>query len=414
LEKRRVVITGMGAVTPLGIGVDETWAAMLAGKSGVGAITQFDATDFATKIAGEIKGFEPADYIEPKEIKKMDRFIHLAVAAARMAMKQSGLDVTEENAERVGVMVGSGMGGLIAIEKYHEIMLERGPRKITPFFIPMLIVNLASGQISIIFGAKGPNSAVVTACATGTHNVGDAVKIIQRGDADAMIAGGTESCITPMGIGGFNAMKALSTRNDEPTRASRPFDAERDGFVMGEGAGVMVLEELESAKKRGADILAEVAGYGLTGDAYHLTAPAPNGEGASRCIKMALADAGMRPEEIQYVNAHGTSTKFNDEFETMAIKSALGPHAYKVPVSSTKSMTGHLLGAAGGVEAVVAVQSIIHGKVPPTINYENPDPECDLDYVPNAARDVKVDAALSNSFGFGGTNGCLIFKRFTG
>jgi 3-oxoacyl-[acyl-carrier-protein] synthase II len=414
LEKRRVVITGMGAVTPLGIGVDETWAAMLAGKSGVGAITHFDATDFATKIAGEVKGFDPADYIEPKEIKKMDRFIHLAVAAAKMAMGQSGLDVTEENAERVGVMVGSGMGGLIAIEKYHEIMLERGPRKITPFFIPMLIVNLASGQISIIYGAKGPNSAVVTACATGTHNVGDAFKIIQRGDADAMIAGGTESCITPMGIGGFNAMKALSTRNDEPMRASRPFDAERDGFVMGEGAGVMVLEELEFAKLRGADILAEVAGYGLTGDAYHLTAPAPNGEGAARCIKMALNDAGMRPEEVDYVNAHGTSTKFNDEFETMAIKSALGPHAYKVPVSSTKSMTGHLLGAAGGVEAIVVVKSIIHGKVPPTINYENPDPECDLDYVPNAARDVKVDAALSNSFGFGGTNGCLLFKRFIG
>jgi 3-oxoacyl-[acyl-carrier-protein] synthase II len=414
LEKRRVVITGMGAVTPLGIGVDETWQAMLAGKSGVGTITQFDATDFATKIAGEIKGFEPADYIEPKEIKKMDRFIHLAIAAARMAMGQSGLNVTPENAERVGVMIGSGMGGLIAIEKYHEIMLERGPRKITPFFIPMLIVNLASGQVSIIFGAKGPNSAVVTACATGTHNLGDAFKIIQRGDADAMIAGGTESCITPMGIGGFNAMKALSTRNDEPQRASRPFDAGRDGFVMGEGAGLMVLEELEFAKKRGANILAEVAGYGLTGDAYHLTAPAPNGEGASRCIKMALNDAGMRPEEVDYVNAHGTSTKFNDEFETMAIKTALGAHAYKVPVSSTKSMTGHLLGAAGGVEAIVAVLSIINGKVPPTINYENPDPECDLDYVPNAARDVKVDAALSNSFGFGGTNGCLLFKRFTG
>ena len=371
-------------------------------------------TAFATKIAGEVKGFDPALYIEAKEIKKMDRFIHLAIAASRMAMEQSGLKVTEANAERVGVMVGSGMGGLIAIEKYHAITLEKGPRKITPFFIPMLIVNLASGHISIIFGAKGPNSAVVTACATGTHNIGDAFKIIQRGDADAMIAGGTEACVTPMGIGGFNAMKALSTRNDEPQRASRPFDLDRDGFIMGEGAGLMVLEELEHAKARGANILAELAGYGLSGDAYHLTAPAPNGEGAARCIKMAMKDAGMGPEEISYVNAHGTSTKFNDEFETMAIKSALGDHAYKVPVSSTKSMTGHLLGAAGGVEAIVAVKTIMEGKIPPTINYETPDPLCDLDYVPNTARDMEVHAALSNSFGFGGTNGCLIFKKFTG
>ncbi len=414
MEKRRVVVTGMGAVTPLGIGVDETWSAMLEGKSGVGLITQFDAAAFATKIAGEVKGFDPALYIEAKEIKKMDRFIHLAIAASRMAMEQSGLQVTEANAERVGVMVGSGMGGLIAIEKYHAITLEKGPRKITPFFIPMLIVNLASGHISIIFGAKGPNSAVVTACATGTHNIGDAFKIIQRGDADAMIAGGTEACVTPMGIGGFNAMKALSTRNDEPERASRPFDLDRDGFIMGEGAGLMVLEELEHAKARGANILAELAGYGLSGDAYHLTAPAPNGEGAARCIKMAMKDAGINPEDISYVNAHGTSTKFNDEFETMAIKSSLGDRAYKVPVSSTKSMTGHLLGAAGGVEAIVAVKTIMEGKIPPTINYETPDPLCDLDYVPNTARDMEVQAALSNSFGFGGTNGCLIFKKFTG
>ena len=414
MEKRRVVVTGMGAVTPLGIGVDETWSAMLEGKSGVSLITQFDAAAFATKIAGEVKGFDPALYIEAKEIKKMDRFIHLAIAASRMAMEQSGLQVTEANAERVGVMVGSGMGGLIAIEKYHAITLEKGPRKITPFFIPMLIVNLASGHISIIFGAKGPNSAVVTACATGTHNIGDAFKIIQRGDADAMIAGGTEACVTPMGIGGFNAMKALSTRNDEPERASRPFDLDRDGFIMGEGAGLMVLEELEHAKARGANILAELAGYGLSGDAYHLTAPAPNGEGAARCIKMAMKDAGINPEDISYVNAHGTSTKFNDEFETMAIKSSLGDRAYKVPVSSTKSMTGHLLGAAGGVEAIVAVKTIMEGKIPPTINYETPDPLCDLDYVPNTARDMSVQAALSNSFGFGGTNGCLIFKKFTG
>ncbi len=404
----------MGAVTPLGIGVEATWQGMLAGKSGIGPITQFDAADFSTKIAAEIKDFDPGAYIEAKEIKKMDRFIHLGVAAAKMAFTQSGLVITEENATRVGVMVGAGMGGLPAIEKYHQVLMERGPRKISPFFIPMLIVNLASGQISIMLGAKGPNSAVVTACATGTHNIGDAAKIIERGDADVMIAGGTESVITPLGIGGFNAMKALSTRNDEPQRASRPFDMERDGFIMGEGAGVLVLEELSSAKKRGAEILAEVAGYGLTGDAYHLTAPAPNGDGAARCIKMALKDAGMNPDQIDYVNAHGTSTKFNDEFETMAIKSVLGGHAYKIPVSSTKSMTGHLLGAAGGVEAVVSVLTIRDGKVPPTINYENPDPECDLDYVPNAARDARVDVVLSNSFGFGGTNGCLLFKRFTG
>jgi 3-oxoacyl-[acyl-carrier-protein] synthase II len=414
LSKRRVVITGMGTVTPLGIGVDETWQAMLAGKSGVGPITQFDPAEFTTKIAAEVKDFDPANYIEAKEIKKMDRFIHFAVAAAKMAMDQSGLQVTEENAERVGVMVGSGMGGLIAIEKHHEVMLNRGPKKITPFFIPMLIINLASGQISIMYGAKGPNSAVVTACATGTHNLGDAYKIIQRDDADVMIAGGTEACITRMGIGGFNAMKALSTRNDEPERASRPFERDRDGFIMGEGAGVMVLEELEFAKKRGANILAEIGGYGLSGDAYHLTAPAPNGEGAARCIKMALKDGGIAPEEVDYINAHGTSTKFNDEFETMAIKNVLGAHAYKIPVSSTKSMTGHLLGAAGGVEAVVAVMSILNGKVPPTINYENPDPECDLDYVPNTARDARVNVVMSNSFGFGGTNGCLLFKKFTG
>ncbi len=414
MEKRRVVVTGMGAVTPLGIGVDETWGGMLEGKSGVGPITQFDPADFNTKIAGEVKGFDPALYIEAKEIKKMDRFIHLSIAASKMALEQSGLKITDANSERIGVMVGSGMGGLIAIEKYHAIVLEKGPRKITPFFIPMLIVNLASGQISIILGAKGPNSAVVTACATGTHNIGDAFKVIQRGDADAMIAGGTEACITRMGIGGFNAMKALSTRNDEPERASRPFDADRDGFVMGEGAGVMVLEDLEHAKARGADILAELAGYGLSGDAYHLTAPAPNGEGAARCIRMAMNDAGVSPEDINYINAHGTSTKFNDEFETMAIKSVMGERAYKIPVSSTKSMTGHLLGAAGGVEAIVAVKTILEGKIPPTINLDTPDPECDLDYVPNEAREVSVNAALSNSFGFGGTNGCLLFRKFTG
>jgi len=414
LAVRRVVVTGMGMVTPLGVGMEKTWGAMLEGKSGVGLITQFDAAEFGTKIAAEINGFEPGDYIEPKEIKKMDRFIHLAVGAASMAMEDSGLVITEANAERVGVLVGSGMGGLPAIERYHTVLMERGPKKISPFFIPMLIVNLASGQISIKYGAKGPNTSVVTACATGTHSIGDAMKLIQRGAADVMIAGGTESCITPLGIGGFNAMKALSTRNDEPQKASRPFERDRDGFVMGEGAGVMVIEELEFAKARGARIMAEIVGYGLTADAYHVTAPAPNGEGAARCIKMALDDGGVSPDEIDYINAHGTSTKFNDEFETMAIKSVLGERAYKIPVSSTKSMTGHLLGAAGGVEAIVAVLTIRDGKVPPTINYDNPDPECDLDYVPNAARDVRVDTALSNSFGFGGTNGCLIFKRYTG
>jgi 3-oxoacyl-[acyl-carrier-protein] synthase II len=404
----------MGMISPLGIGVEATWEAMLAGKSGIGPITQFDATDFPTKIAGEIEGFDAKDYIEGKEIKKMDRFIHLGIACSKMAMDQSGLVIDESNAERVGVIVSAGMGGLPAIEKYHEACLTRGPRKITPFFIPMLIINLASGQISIMFGAKGPNLSVVTACATGTHSIGDAARIIERGDADAMIAGGTESVITALGVGGFNAMKALSTRNDEPTRASRPFDAERDGFVMGEGAGVVILEEMEMAKARGANILAELAGYGMSGDAYHMTAPEPNGDGMARCIKMAINDAKMNPEDIGYINAHGTSTRYNDELETMAIKANLGDYAYKVPISSTKSMTGHLLGAAGGVEAVVAIKTILEGKVPPTINYENPDPECDLDYVPNEARDVKVDAALSNSFGFGGTNGSLIFKRFTG
>lgn len=412
MDKRRVVITGVGMITPLGIGVEQSWNGLLAGRSGIGKITQFDAANFPTRIAGEVAGFNPEDYIEPKEIKKMDRFIHFALAAAQMAMNDSGLKITDENAERAGVIVGSGIGGLRSIEHYHSVLLEKGPRRITPFFIPMLVVNLASGQISIRFGAKGPNSAVVTACATGSHAIGDAFKIIQRGDADAMIAGGTEAVITPLGIGGFNAMKALSTRNDEPEKASRPFDMDRDGFIMGEGAGIMILESLETALERGAGIYAEIAGYGMAADAYHITAPSPNGEGAARCMQMALKDGGVEPSVVNYINAHGTSTKAGDEIETYAIKTVFGEYAYKIPVSSTKSMTGHLLGAAGGVESVISILSIKDDIIPPTINLDTPDPECDLDYVPKQARRTTVNYALSNSFGFGGTNACLLFRKF--
>lgn len=400
-------------ITPLGVSTDESWDGLIAGRPGIKKITQFDASAFPTQIAGEVVGFNPEDHIEPKEIKKMDRFIHFALAAATMAMKDSGLKITAENAERTGVIVGSGMGGLHAIEHYHSVYLEKGPRRISPFFIPMLIVNLASGQISIRFGAKGPNSAPATACATGSHSIGDAFKIIQRGDADAMIAGGTEAVITPLGIGGFNAMKALSTRNHEPDKASRPFDIDRDGFIMGEGAGILVLESLESATDRGARIYAEVAGYGMTADAYHITAPSPGGEGGARCMELAIKDAGILASDIEYINAHGTSTKYGDEIETNAIKTVFGEHAYKLCISSTKSMTGHLLGAAGGVEAVITVLCIHHDNVPPTINLDNPDPECDLDYIPNKARKMSVNYALTNSFGFGGTNACLVFKKFT-
>ena len=413
MTKRRVVITGVGMITPLGVSTDESWDGLIAGRPGIKKITQFDASAFPTQIAGEVVGFNPEDHIEPKEIKKMDRFIHFALAAATMAMKDSGLKITAENAERTGVIVGSGMGGLHAIEHYHSVYLEKGPRRISPFFIPMLIVNLASGQISIRFGAKGPNSAPATACATGSHSIGDAFKIIQRGDADAMIAGGTEAVITPLGIGGFNAMKALSTRNHEPEKASRPFDIDRDGFIMGEGAGILILESLESATDRGARIYAEVAGYGMTADAYHITAPSPGGEGGARCMELALKDAGILASGIEYINAHGTSTKYGDEIETNAIKTVFGEHAYKLCISSTKSMTGHLLGAAGGVEAVITVLCIHHDNVPPTINLDNPDPECDLDYIPNKARKMSVNYALTNSFGFGGTNACLVFKKFT-
>jgi 3-oxoacyl-[acyl-carrier-protein] synthase II len=399
-------------ITPVGLDTETSWDGLVSGKSGIGPITQFDDKTIPTQIAGEIHGFEPEKYIEPKEIKKMDRFIHLAIAASQMAMDTAGLKITEENADRVGIMVSAGMGGLPAIEKYHKVYLERGFRKITPFFIPMLIINEAAGILSIRYGAKGPNICVVTACATGTHSIGEAFRTIERGDADAMIAGGTESCICPLGVGGFNAMKALSTRNSEPERASRPFDTGRDGFIMGEGSGVVVLEDMESALARGARIYAELIGYGASGDAYHITAPAPSGEGAARCMKLAIKDAGIAPTEMGYINAHGTSTKFGDEIESIAIKTVFGDYAYKIPVSSTKSMTGHLLGAAGGVEAVISVLALDRGVLPPTINLDNPDPECDLDYVPNKARHVQVDVAMSNSFGFGGTNACLIFKRF--
>jgi 3-oxoacyl-[acyl-carrier-protein] synthase II len=413
MNNRRVVVTGLGMITPLGIGVEESWNGLIAGRSGIRKITQFDASAFPTQIAGEVEGFNPEDYIELKEIKKMDRFIHFALAAATMAMSDAGLRITDDNADRTGVIVGSGIGGLHSIEHYHSVLLEKGPRRITPFFIPMLIVNLAAGQISIKFGAKGPNSAVATACATGSHAIGDAFKIIQRGDADAMIAGGAEAVITPLGIGGFNAMKALSTRNNEPEKASRPFDIDRDGFVMGEGSGIIVLESLDHAVARGAKIYAELTGYGMTADAYHITSPAPGGGGAARCMEIALKDAGIDGTALAYINAHGTSTKYGDELETSAIKKVFGEHAYKIAVNSTKSMTGHLLGAAGGVEAIIAVLSIKNDIVPPTINLDNPDPECDLDYVPHEARKMKVNYALTNSFGFGGTNACLIFKKFS-
>ncbi|RMG03513.1 MAG: beta-ketoacyl-[acyl-carrier-protein] synthase II [Nitrospirae bacterium] len=412
LEKRRVVVTGLGLLTPLGTGVKKSWENALAGRSGIDRITMFDATDFPVKIAGEVRDFDPSEYIEEKEIRKMDRFIHLAIAASQMAYDDSGLKITDENAERVGVIIGSGIGGMITIEKYHEVLLEKGYRRVTPFFIPMLIINLAAGRVSMRFGAKGPNSAVCTACATGTHSIGDAFRVIQRGEADVMFAGGTEAVVSPLAVAGFAVMKALSKRNDEPQKASRPFERNRDGFVIAEGAGIVILEELEHALKRGARIYAEVVGYGMTGDAYHITAPSPDGEGAARCMQMTLDDAGVRPEMVDYINAHGTSTKFNDELETMAIKRVFGEHAYKLAVSSTKSMTGHQLGAAGGVEAVFSVLSIYNNVVPPTINLDEPDPECDLDYVPHKAREMEVRYALSNSFGFGGTNACLLFKKF--
>jgi 3-oxoacyl-[acyl-carrier-protein] synthase II len=414
LENRRIAITGLGIISPLGIGIEKNWEAVSHGKSGIAPITRFDTTDFASRIAGEVKDFNPEDFIDKKELKKMDTFLHYSLAAGKMAIEDSGLVIDDENAERVGVLVGSGLGGLMTIEKYHSILLEKGPKKISPFFIPMLIVNLAPGHISMHFGCKGPNSSIVTACATGNHSIGEAFRIIQRGDADAMIAGGVEATITPLAVGGFCAMKALSTKNDEPEKASRPFEKDRDGFVMAEGAGILVLEEMEKAKKRGAKIYAEIIGFGCNADAYHITAPSPNGEGAARCMNLALKDAGLSPEDIDYINAHGTSTQMNDISETQGMKTVFKEHAKKVAISSTKSMTGHLLGAAGGVESVFSILAIQNGVIPPTINYETPDPECDLDYVPNQARQQNTKTAMSNSFGFGGTNATLIFKEFEG
>ena len=400
-------------ISPLGIGVEKTWKALLAGESGVGRITRFDPTDYPCQIAAQVNDFNPADFIDGKEIKKMDTFIHYAMAGGQMAMDDSGLKITPENAERVGVYVGSGIGGLQAIEAWHKVLLEKGPKRVTPFFIPMSIINLAPGQIAIRFGAKGPNSCAVTACATGNNCIGDAFRMIQRGDADAMIAGGTEAAITPLGVAGFSASRALSTRNDDPKRASRPFDKDRDGFVLGEGSGILILEELEFARRRGARIYAEIIGYGMSADAYHITAPSEGGEGAARCMRLALKDAGIRPSEVSYINAHATST-MADAIETQAMKTVFGEAAYRIPISATKSMTGHLLGAAGGVEAIFSILSIRDGIIPPTINLDNPDPACDLDYTPNQARKLDVNVALSNSFGFGGTNATVIFRKYSG
>jgi len=410
LEKRRVVITGIGMVTPLGIGNDPTWAGLLEGRSGVSLITKFDTSAYPCKIAGEIRDFAPEDWIEKKEIKKSDTFIHYAIAASQFAVDDAGLEITPEIGDRVGVIIGSGIGGLPLIEEMHKKLLEKGPGRISPFFIPGLIVNLAAGHVSIRFGARGPNSAPATACATGAHAIGDAFKIIQRDDADVMIAGGTEAVVTPLAIAGFSAMRALSTRNDEPQRASRPWDLDRDGFVMGEGAGIVILEERDRALARGARVYCELTGYGMSSDAYHITAPAEDGSGMIRVMQKAMADAGIEPAEVDYINAHGTSTQIGDRAETLAIKSVFGSHAYELAVSSTKSMTGHLLGAAGGLEAAIIARAMLEGVMPPTINYETPDPDCDLDYVPNSARPKTLRHTLSNSFGFGGTNATLVFS----
>ena len=412
VKMRRVVITGVGMITPLGTGNDVSWEGLLKGRSAIRKITHFDPEGLPCQIAGEVPDFDIDRFIESKEQKKMDRFIHLGLAAATLAMEDSALKVTEDNADSIGVIVGAGIGGLSSIERYTKIINERGAKKVSPFFIPMTIINLTSGQISIRFGVKGPNSAVATACATGTHAIGDSFKLIQRGAADAMICGGSEAVITPLGIAGFTAMKALSTRNDAPEKASRPFDRDRDGFVMGEGSGVLVLEEMEHALSRGANIYGELIGYGFNSDAYHITSPSPNGEGAAKCMLSAMRDAEINPSQIDYINAHGTSTKYGDEIETAAIKKVFRDHAYKLCVSSTKSMIGHLLGASGGVEAAICALSIHNRVVPPTINLDNPDSECDLDYVPHKARPLDLTIAMSNSFGFGGTNACIVFRRF--
>jgi len=412
---KRVVVTGVGLVTPLGTGADLTWKNLIAGQSGIARISHFDAVEagMACTIAGEVLDFDVGDYINRKDARKMDKFIQFGVAASLMALEQSGLTIDESNAERVGVAVGAGIGGLVTIEKTMRAYLAGGARKISPFFIPQTIINMTSGWVSMLSGAKGPNVATVTACATGTHAIGDAFEIISRGDADAMIAGGSEACVCELGVGGFAAARALSTRNDEPERASRPWDKDRDGFIMGEGGGVLVLESLDSAKARGANILAEVIGYGMSGDAYHMTTPSPEGEGGARCMNAALKRAGLNPEDVDYINAHGTSTPAGDVCETQGIKSVFGDHAKKLMVSSTKSMTGHLLGAAGGIEAAFSVLALHHGVIPPTINLDNQDPECNLDYVPNEARDVDIQVAVSNSFGFGGTNASVVMRKFS-
>lgn len=411
MVKKRVVVTGLGAVTPLGNDVETTWTNIIQGKSGIGPLTRLNPDDFPSKVAGEVKDFQPEQFLPAKDARKMDRFTHYAVAAALMAVKDANLVIDDNNAHRVGVWIGSGIGGIETIENQHKNFLDRGYRRVSPFFVPMLIPDMAAGQVSILLGAKGINSCTVTACATGTNSIGDAFKAIQRGDADVMITGGTEAPITNMAMAGFSSARALST-NPDPQTASRPFDKNRDGFVIGEGAGIVVLEELEHALKRGAKIYAEVVGYGMTGDAYHITAPAPEGEGGARAMRMALQDANLKPEDIDYINAHGTSTEYNDKFETAAIKEVFGDYAYQVAVSSTKSMTGHLLGATGAVEAIFSVLTIKDGIIPPTINLETPDPDCDLDYVPNEARRKEVNAVLSNSFGFGGHNATLIFKKY--
>jgi 3-oxoacyl-[acyl-carrier-protein] synthase II len=411
---RRVVVTGVGLVSPLGIGTEANWEALCAGRSGIGPITRFDATQFSARIAGEVKGFDPLRFIEKKDVKKMDVFIQLAIAASQFAIDDAALVVTKELAPRVGVFIASGIGGFSTIEREHKALLEGGPRRISPFFIPAAIINLAAGQVSIRFGAKGPNSATCTACSASAHAIGDSFEIIRRNDADVMIAGGSEAAITPMGVGGFAAMRALSTRNADPDRASRPFDKHRDGFVMGEGSGVIILEELGFAQRRGAAIYAELVGYGMAADAFHITAPSEDGDGGMRVMQAAIRHAGVTPDRVDYINAHGTSTPFNDKLETLAIKRLFGEHASKLAISSTKSMTGHLLGAAGGLEAGITVLAVKHQMAPPTINYDTPDPECDLDYIPNAKRQMAIEYALSNSFGFGGTNGALLFKRFEG
>ena len=414
MEPRRVVLTGLGALTPVGNTTEEFWSALKQGKSGVGPITRFDATGYATRIAGEVRGFDEGKYVDKKEARRLDPYLKYAIATSVMAVEDAALDPAKVDGTRFGVLIGSGIGGITTLIEGEDVRRTKGVDRVSPFVIPMLIVNMAAGLVSMRFGARGPNSSVVTACATGNHAIGDAYKIIQRGDADVMIAGGAEAMIVPLTIAGFCSMKAMSTRNDEPEKASRPFDAGRDGFVCGEGAGIVVLEALEHAVRRDARIYGEIVGYGMTSDAHHMTAPDPEGDGAARAMQLALAAAGIEPGAVGYVNAHGTSTPYNDKFETIAIKRVFGEHARKVAVSSTKSMTGHLLGAAGGIEAIATTLAIYHGLLPPTINYDTPDPECDLDYVPNQARKVDVEYALSNAFGFGGTNATLAFRRYRG